>query len=432
MDRRNFIIKWIILPLFAILLSGTRGRSLQLRTIYGSTTTCKYITGDIFAVWWDKNYDYSAGAAVVLNSLIETRKICRSIFKMKDPKGSDTYYYNVYIHNNGPDLFPDDWAQAQSTDDEGFPFLTIPAKLTTKDFHGYVHEGFHIFQYNSNSPGFKYEGDSQWFIEASANWFVNIRYPGDVSGFLCGEAVTAIPHVPMWYSFENKKPGDKSSWLRDDHQYGMNCYLYYLTEVCKVPRKLIAHGFYDQSAYSPQEYLYRNIGAVNMRKYYADWAIHSTAGFDYLSKKQVARLRTEFQHYGDSGDNHSVIKTFDDLGTNGWITVRDDLAPAAWAYNVYKINNTITGSYTVRIKGDNYGSAGTASKFSLRAAVHKNNNAYDFHSTTLPDDKNGSMTITVTPEDSEIWIVVASMPDDFSSNQTYSYQININADKEKP
>jgi len=189
---------------------------------------------------------------------------------MKDPKGTDKYYYNVYIHNNGPDLFPNDWAQGQDTDNDGYPFLTIPVKLTSPDYHGHVHEGFHIFQYNANSPGLTYKGDSQWFIEATANWYVNITYPNDLDGFICGQAVTAISQVPMWYSFENKKPGDKNSWLRDDHQYGMNIYLYYLTEVCKVSRYAIAHSFYDNVTLLPQEYLYSILGGSDMRKYFAD------------------------------------------------------------------------------------------------------------------------------------------------------------------
>jgi len=37
-------------------------------------------------------------------------------------------------------------------------------------------------------------------------------YPDDLDGFICGQAVTAIPRVPMWYSFSNKMPGDKDSW----------------------------------------------------------------------------------------------------------------------------------------------------------------------------------------------------------------------------
>ena len=417
--------------MLTILISGSGYKSLQLRTLYGSTATCNYITKDIFAVWWDKNYDYREGATIVLNSLIETRNICLDTFKMNDPKGSDNYYYNVYIHNNGPDLFPDDWAQGQGTDADGYPYLTLPVKLTTKDYHGYVHEGFHIFQYNANSPGFKYEGDSQWFIEASANWFVNTRYPNDEDGFICGEPVTANPQVPMWYSFENKKPGDKNSWLRDDHQYGMNIYLYYLTEVCKIPRYMIAHAFYDSSYLLPQAYLYSKVGGSNMRNYYADWAIHSAVGFDYLSATQVARLKKEFQRYGDPHDDHTIVKRFNNGGTGGlWLKVPEANAPCAWAYNVYTIDNNSAGSYTIHLHGDDYGSNGTSSKFTVRAAVSKSDSSNDFYSMELPNDKDGNITVKVTPKNSKLWIVVASTPEHFTSNQTYSYQIKIEMAKE--
>ena len=347
---------------------------------------------------------------------------------MRDPKGSDKYYYNVYIHNSGPDLFPDDWAQGQGTDDEGYPYLSLPANLTTKDYHGYVHEGFHIFQYNANSPGFKYSGDSQWYIEASANWFVNIRYPKDTDGFICGQAVTAIPQVPMWYSFENKKPGDKSSWLRDDHQYGMNIYLYYLTEVCHVPRYTIAHGFYDKTALLPQEFLYSKLGGSDMRKYFADWAVHSTTDFDYLSRIQVERLKKEYQKYGDPDDNHSIVKTFTNEGTNGWMEVPAGEAPGAWAYNVYKIENRSSGTYSIGLQGDDFGSLGTASWFTARVAVSNKNGSNDFYSMRLPDTREGELKVKVSTENREIWIVVASTPVHFTTNQSYSYKLRIDKD----
>jgi hypothetical protein len=406
---------------------NSQGKELQLRTLYGSTTTCNYITGDIFAVWWDKNYDYSEGAKNVLNSLINTRNTCLNSFGMKDPKGTDKYYYNVYIHNNGPDLFPNDWAQGQDTDNDGYPFLTIPAKLTSPDYHGHVHEGFHIFQYNANSPGLAYKGDSQWFIEATANWYVNIMYPNDLDGFVCGQAVTAISQVPMWYSFENKKPGDKNSWLRDDHQYGMNLYLYYLTEVCKVPRYTIAHSFYDNVTLLPQEYLYSALGGPDMRKYFVDWAIHNAVGFDYLSTAQVERLKKEFQRYGDPKDDHSVVEKYNDTGTDGkWIRVPEIETPGGWAYNVYEIHNTISGTYIINMEGDEYGSNGTPSRFTVRAAVSTPNT---FYSMDLKNDISGKLSLKTTPGNSTIWIVIASTPDHFTSNQTYSYKLKIDLEK---
>ena len=411
-------------------IDAQENNPLEIRTLYGSVSTCNYIIKDIFIVWWDKNFDYKEGATNVLNSLVETRKVCLDTFGMKDPKGSDKYYYNVYIHNSGPDLFPDRWAQGQGTDKDGYPYLTIPFKLTSPDYHGHVHEGFHIFQYNANSPGFKYQGDSQWFIEATANWYVNIMYPNDLDGFICGQAVTAIPQVTMWYSFNNKMPGDKNSWTRDDHQYGMNIYLYYLTEVCKVSRYEIAHSFYGNIALLPQEFLYSTLGGPDMRKYYADWAIHSAVGFDYLSAAQVERLKKEFLRYGDPDDDHSIVAAYNNTGTDGlWVPVPTHDTPCAWGYNVYEINNTISGSYTINMNGDTYGSNGTPSRFTVRAAVSKTGSPNSFYSMDMTDDKDGKLTLKVTPENSKIWIVIASTPDHFTSNQTYPYKIKIDVEK---
>ena len=86
------------------------------------------------------------------------------------------YFYNVYIHKpGGPnDLFqPLGWGNGQGTDSNGFPFLTLPNGVLG-DWLNDAHETFHIFQYNANSPGFASSGNSQWYIEASANWYADL------------------------------------------------------------------------------------------------------------------------------------------------------------------------------------------------------------------------------------------------------------------
>ena len=65
------------------------------------------------------------------------------------------------------------------------------------------HEGFHIFQYESNSPGFDYSGDSQWYIESSAQWYAATFEPRDRGMCVeCG-AVFANPQLALWHSFNN-------------------------------------------------------------------------------------------------------------------------------------------------------------------------------------------------------------------------------------
>jgi len=402
---------------------------LTLRTLYGSMTDCDHMIRDIFAVWWDKNYDYSEGAKNLLDSLVQTRKHCLDIFAMSDPKGSDKYYYNVYIHN-GKDLFPDQWAQGQGTDKEGFPYLTIPSGLTNPDDGGHVHEGFHIFQYNATSPGFAYRGDSQWFIEATANWFVSIKFPDKIENFITGGAVTANPQVPIWYSFRNKESDDLENWQRSCHQYGMNILLYYLTEIGKVPQGIMANGFFANTDELPQQYMYNQIGPEKMCDLYADWAVHSAAGFDYLTPATVKRLEKEFATYGTPSDAHPIVKHYDDSGTEGlWFRPSDDYVTRSWGYNVYRIKNGGNASYTFKIDGDPKGSRDTEAEFRGRIAVADGNNR-KYHSLVMSNSQDGSKTVNVTSDDKEIYFVVAATPKHFTGNQTFSYRIKI--DKERP
>ena len=400
---------------------------LTLRTLYGSTDKCDHMIRDIFAVWWDKEYDYSEGAKNLLDSLVITRHYCLNTFAMSDPKGSDKFYYNVYIHN-GKDLFPDRWAQGQGTDREGYPYLTIPSGLTAADFSGHVHEGFHIFQYNANSPGFAYRGDSQWFIEATANWFVSIRYPERIDNFITGGAVTSNPQVPVWYSFSNKEPGDRKNWQRDCHQYGMNILLYYLTETGKVPRDIMVNGFFAKTKELPQEYMYNKIGGSKMCDLYADWAVHAIADFDYLTPAAVKRLKKEYAVYGTPGDAHRIVKTYDNSGTGGiWYRPDDEYVTRGWGYNVYKIDNSSAGSYTFKLDGDPEGSNGAKAELRGRIAVIDGKNR-KYHNLDMSNPQDGGKKIDVTSSDEEIYFVVAATPKHFTGNQKFSYRIKIDKD----
>ena len=428
-QNRRIRLALIAFLFSAAMVSGsddpqTDAPKLTLRTCYGSTSECDYMIRDIFVVWWDKNFDYSEGAENLLDSLTETRRYCLETFAMADPKGSDKYYYNVYIHN-GKDLFPDGWAQGQGTDEDGYPYLTIPSGLTDPDYKGHVHEGFHIYQYNANSPGFDYRGDSQWFIEATANWFVSIKFPEHIENFLTGKAVTANPQVPIWYSFRNKEPGDARNWQRDCHQYGMNILLFYLTEVGKVPREKMANGFYAETSELPQEYLYNQIGGSKMCDLYADWAVHTTADFDYLTPAQVKRLRREYETYGTPDDGHPIVKTYDNSGTRGsWYRPSDEYVTRSWGYNVYKIENSSTGTYTFHLDGDGQGSEGTNAAFRGRVVVVDGNNR-KYHSLDMSNAQDGSKTVNVSSSDEEMYFVVAATPNHFTGNQKFSYQIKI-------
>ena len=117
------------------------------------------------------------------------------------------FFYNVYIHHDENDPFPSGWAFGQGTDPFGLPFLTVPSKgMYDQTIY---HEGFHIFQYNANSPGFAYSGDTQWYIESSAQWYMANYFPNEVSTFVEAGAILGNPQLALWHSFANEAPGKK-------------------------------------------------------------------------------------------------------------------------------------------------------------------------------------------------------------------------------
>ena len=160
------------------------GNGCSLQTYWGTEDSLSHVTGNIFVVWWESKYNHQDDAQTLIEKLSTVREDCLGNLGMSDPPNpTQGMYYNVYIHHGQEDLFPNGWALGQGTDPYGLPFLTVPfGSLTSRSIY---HEAFHIFQYSANSPGFEYRGDSQWYIETSAQWYM-VKYaaPGDTMVFV--------------------------------------------------------------------------------------------------------------------------------------------------------------------------------------------------------------------------------------------------------
>ncbi|HMQ88974.1 MAG TPA: DUF6055 domain-containing protein, partial [Flavilitoribacter sp.] len=196
MQLRAFI-RHLIQPSFFIstllLFTALSGRAqFTINDTFGDLTECDTMTRGIFIVWWDKDFDLTAKADQLLDTMISYRNICLNDLDMADPPNPENgYYYNVYLHGGGF-FAPQNWGNGQGTDSNGFPFLTLP-KDAVNDWVNTAHETFHIFQYNANSPGFAYSGDSQWYIEASANWFAARQNPDSPRRFVEAESLVRMP-----------------------------------------------------------------------------------------------------------------------------------------------------------------------------------------------------------------------------------------------
>ena len=177
----------------------------------------------------------------------------------------------------------------------------------------------------------------------------------------------------------------------------------------------------------PQEYLYNQIGNENFRGYFADWAAQNTGGLDYLTPEQVERAIQEHKYYGDPETSHPYIAEITDADIdNTWsfnpceTQESECFAPRGWAYNVIKIDNTATSTYTFTINGEPTGSENAESHFEGRI-VTKTNEEAEYHTIDMSSPLTGTKSIFATSNTSEIYLVVVSVPEHFTSYQTYGY-----------
>jgi len=400
----------------------------SLRTVFGDPEELNLWIDGIFAVWWEPQFDHADDAQLITTQLKAIRRDCLDNLGMLDPPNPAAgYYYNVYIHHGENDSFPEGWGNGQGTDSNGMPFLTLPDGAHVSESNLY-HEGFHIFQYSANSPGFAYSGDSQWYVESSAQWYMADKLPEQVDAFVEAGAMGANPHLTLWHSFSNEAPGDPVDWLYQVRQYGMHTYLFFLTSVAGVAPELITNGFYGSIAESPQEYHFRQVGGDLLRGHFADWAAHNTGGLDYLTPEQVERAMLELEWVADPENMNPYVLTLTDSGSEGqWLRPDEELTARGWGYNVIRVTNTQAATYTFHLDGDETGSDGAASQLQGRIVVVGSEGA-SYSALDMTSDVDGSASVAVSADDNEVFLVIAAVPEHFAGNQTYGYAFQIERD----
>jgi hypothetical protein len=353
------------------------------------------------------------------------RRECLDELGMADPPNPAAgYYYNVYIHHGEDDDFPNGWANGQGTDEFGMPFLTLPNGAHI-DRGNIYHEGFHIFQYEATSPGFAYRGDSQWYIESTAQWFMAKHLPLAEDAYVEAGAISGNPQLALWHSFSNEAPGDPTDWLFQVRQYGMHTYLVYLSESAGIDPAIITRGFYEGVSVSPQRYQYDAVGGDRLRGFFADWAAHNTADFDYLTRDQVARARREVEVVADAANLHPFVAEWRDAGSSAdGFRPEASLSPRGWSYNVVRIQTTQPATYSVTFEGDATGSEGAASYFESRLVAISPGGAR-YLALSMADSVSGTGSISVVAGETDLYVVVAAVPEHFSGNQTYGYSLQV-------
>jgi hypothetical protein len=311
--------------------------TLSLQTEFGSVNTLSVVTNGVFAIWWDPKFDHRNDLPTLFKWLNEIRTDCIDNLGMADPPNPPVgFFYNVYIHHGEDDLLPSGWGNGQGTDKYGMPFLTLPVGAHL-EYGNVLHEGFHIFQYSANSPGFNYSGDSQWYVESAAQWYAAEKEPDGLYTFIEAGAIISNPHLALWHSFSNEAPGDAIDWLFQVRQYGMHTYLYYLTKYAQINPNIVSGGFYANTELLPQEYHYSKGKGDLLRSYFADWAAHNTGGLDYLSQEQIDRALLEVELAGDANNLHPFVIELNDAEAEGNFAPPSALRPRGWSYNVIKL-----------------------------------------------------------------------------------------------
>ena len=76
-----------------------------------------------------------------------------------------------------------------------------------------------------------YSGNSQWFIEATAQWYMARKNLQDADMYVEASCICENPHLALWHTLENGDPSDPRDWLFMCRLYALNTWLVYLTEV---------------------------------------------------------------------------------------------------------------------------------------------------------------------------------------------------------
>ena len=104
------------------------------------------------------------------------------------------------------------------------------------------------------------------------------------------------------------------------------------------------------------------------------------------------------------------------------------MAVRGWAYNAFNITNSLTTSYSFELQGESLGSQGAPAYFVGRIVV-VNKDGPKYYEMEMCNALYGKASILVTSEDSQIFLVVASVPEYFKSMQHYPYKVKISTGK---
>ena len=397
---------------------------LKIREVLVPANGFTIETHEIFAIWWDSQYNHSQDIASLKQWLTEIRQDVKNNLGFTDPPNINAgFYYNIYIHHGQDDSFPDFFGNGQGFDSGDLPYLALPFGAI-EDFSNVYHEGFHVFQTSGGYGAIDTDVDSIWFIEASAEWYQCSQNSGN-NAFITAGSVYANPHFSLWYIpefWDPNVPAD-NDWLFGVRQYGVSSFLYFLSNVKSLDRRTLMGMYSNETSITAQEYLYNNLSESILRESFADWAVQTAVGFDYLTASQEEFTMNELNFFATSDEIKAHVLELDGSSAIGTFSPNAAVKPASWAYNSIKITNPSTSSYTFSIEGSLSGSDGATAHFEARVAV-KGNSGIQYYEVDMPNGLSGQVTVPVNSS-SEVYLVISSVPQHFNGFQTFDYSVTI-------
>ncbi|MCG8374661.1 MAG: hypothetical protein MI700_14050 [Balneolales bacterium] len=405
------------------------GQNLEIREdVVSPQTDFSIQTGDVFAVWWDPVFNEIAeDVPEVIDFLADVRKDAMDSLGFGELYSTrDGYFANVYIHVPEEDRFPDYFGNGVGFSEGGIPYLAMPYG-SHNDRTNVFHEGFHIMQSSTEYLVVDDNIDAIWIIEASAEWYQASRNADNPRAFIVAGAVYANPHFALWHLPESGRPDDPSEngWLYGVRQYGMSVFLYYLTNIKSVPRSVISGVYTTNATVTAQEYIYNAVGGDTLRSMFADWAVETAVGFDYLTEEQTFIAMDELNFFAAPEEIKAHSLVIQDTDANGTFCPPVKLAPRSWAYSSFLINNTGAADYTFKLTGDKNGSEGASSHFEARIAIRNSAGELRYIDLPMTSAITGEASVSVNANDDEIYVVVSSVPENFGGNQHFGYAVDI-------
>jgi hypothetical protein len=233
----------------------------------------------------------------------------------------------------------------------------------------------------------------------------------------------------LWLGWSNWQSNYPNNWQRQVHQYALSTYLYYLTHNVGIKDSDLVSVFYSGTHLTPQEYMYQQIGGSTLRNYFIDCAAHMTNDFDFILPIQSAKAKNEWNTYADPLDQSQYIKTYTNMGSNGWYRPDDSVTTTAWSFNTYRLRNNLSQTYNFELEGDASGHNGSPAYFQGKVLVKNSITGASFHNLNTTSDYKGFLSLNLTQDDTAAYFIIASMPEVYTDPnppfQVFPYQVRI-------